>query len=99
MNYLDGNSYFEINDQRYRIHPSENVPLRLRDELKSLGTRNQVQNETQIRENQKVNKNNNDELVVINYPKNKQPNIQQRKSNLPSCPSCKRKNWSELSKG
>ena len=29
----------------------------------------------------------------------KQPNIQQRKSNLPSCPSCKRITWLEFDNG
>ena len=64
----------------------------------SLRTQYQVKNETQIKKNQKVIKNDNDELVVKNYPKSKQPIIQQRKGNLPSCPSCKRNNWLEFDK-
>ena len=51
-----------------------------------------------MRRNQKVIKNDNDQLVVKNYPKNKnkQPIIQKQ---LPNCPSCKRNNWLEFDKG
>ena len=61
-------------------------------------TQHQVQNQTKIRRNQKVIKNDNDQLVVKNYTKNKnkQPIIQQQ---LPNCPSCKRNNWLEFDKG
>ena len=57
-----------------------------------------MQNETKIRRNQKVIKNDNDQLIVKNYPKNKnkQSIIQQQ---LPNCPSCKRNNWLEFDKG
>ena len=64
MNYLDVNYSTEVEDHRYRIHPTENIILSLRDEPKSLRTQNQVQNKTQIRRNQKVIKNNNDQFVV-----------------------------------
>ena len=37
--------------------------------------------------------------VVKNYPKKKQPNIQQRKSILPPCPSFNRNNWLEFDEG
>ena len=73
MKYLNGNYYVEVRDHRYKIHPTENIILRLRVEPKSLRTQYQVQNETQIRRNQKVIKNDNDQLVVKNYPKSKQP--------------------------
>ena len=49
---------------RYKIHPTENTVLRLRDEPKSFRTQYQIQNETQLRKNQKVIKNDNKELVV-----------------------------------
>ena len=62
-------------------------------------TQYQVQNETQIRKSQKVFKNHNDELVVKNYPKNKQPVIQKQEFKPPNCRSCKRKNWLEFDKG
>ena len=62
-------------------------------------TQYQVQNETKTRTNQKVIKNDNDQLIVKNYPKNKQPIIQQQKFKLPDCPSCKRNNWLEFDKG
>ena len=99
MKYLNGQYYVEVIDHRYKIHPTENIILRLRDEPKSLRTQYQVQNETQIRKNQKVIKNDNNELIVRNYPKNKQPNIQQQKFKLPNCPSCKRNNWLEFDRG
>ena len=97
MKYLDGNYYVEKKYNRFKIHLTENKILRKRDPSTSLRTQYQVQNETQIRRNQKVIKNDNDQLVVKNYPKNKnkQPNIQQ----LSNCPSCKRNNWLEFDKG
>ena len=65
MKYLDGNYYVEVRDHRYKIHPTENIILRRQDEPKSLRTQYQNQNETKIRRNQKVIKNNNDELEKI----------------------------------
>ena len=62
-------------------------------------TQYQVQNETQTRKNQKVVKNDNNELIVKNYPKNKQPIIQKQKFKQPKCPTCKRNNWLEFDKG
>ena len=44
----------EVKDERYRKHPTENIILRERDPLQSLRTQYQVQNETQIRKNQKL---------------------------------------------
>ena len=73
MKNLNGEYYVEIKDHRFKIHPNENIVLRKRDPPKSLRTQYQVQNETQIRKNQKVIKNDNDELVVNSYPKKKQP--------------------------
>ena len=95
MKYLDGRFFVEVKDHRYKIHPTENIILRLRDEPKSLRIQYQVQNETQIRRNQKVTKNDNDLLTVKSYPKNKKPPIQQQKFKPPNCPSCKRNNWLE----
>ena len=98
MKYLNGEYYVEVKDHRYKIHLTENIILRLRDEPKSLRTQYQVQNETQIRRNQKLIKNDNNQLVVKNYPKNKnkQPLIQKQ---LPKCPSCKQNTWLEFDKG
>ena len=101
MKYLDGNYYVEVRDHRYKIHPTENIILRKRDPPTSLRTQYQVQNETQIRKNQKAIKNDNDELLVKNYPKNKnnQPIQHQQKFKPPNCPSCKQNNWIEFNKG
>ena len=44
-------------------------------------------NETQTRRNQKVNRNDNIQLIVKIYPKNKQPIIQQSKIKPPNRPS------------
>ena len=98
MKYLNGEYYVEVKDHRYKIHPTENIILRKRDEPKSLRTQYQVQNETQIRKNQKVIKNDNDQLIVKIYPKNKQPIIQQKKFKPPNCPSCKQNTWLECDK-
>ena len=70
MNYLNGEYYVEVKNHRYRIHPTENIILRLPDEIKSLRTQYQVQNESQIKRNQKVIKNDNNQLMVKNYHKN-----------------------------
>ena len=99
MKYLDGNYYVEVKDHRYKIHPTENVILRKRNPPTSLRTQYQVQNQTKIRRNQKVIRNDNDQLIVKNYPKNKQPIIQQQKFKPPNCPSCKQNNWLEFDKG
>ena len=98
MKYLNGEYYVEVKDHRHKIHPTENIILRKRDPPTSFRTQYQVQNETKIRRNQKVIKNDNDRLIVKNYPKNKnkQPIIQQQ---LPNCPSCKRNNCLEFEKG
>ena len=95
MKYLNGENYVEVKDHRYKIHPTENIILRKRDPPTSLRTQYQVQNETKIRRNQKVIKNDNDQLEVENYPKNKHPIIQKR---LPNCPSCKQNTWIEFDK-
>ena len=70
MKYLNGEYYVEVKDHRYKIHPTEIIILRKRDPPSYLRTQYQVQNETKIRKNQKVIKNDNDELLVKNYPKN-----------------------------
>ena len=97
MNYLNGEYYVEVKVHRYKIHPTENIILRKRDPPTSLKTQYQIQNQTKRRRNQKVIKNDNDQLLVKNYPKNinKQPIIQKQ---LPNCPSCKRNNWLEFDK-
>ena len=99
MKYLNGQYYVEVKDHRYKIHPTENIILRKRDPPTSLRTQYQVQNETKIRRNQKVIKNDNDELIVKNYPKNKQSIIQQQKFKPPNCPFCKQNTWLEFDKG
>ena len=97
MKYLDGNYYVEVKDHRYKIHSTENIILRKRDPPTSLRTQYQVQNETLIRKNQKVIKNDNIQLVVKNYPKNKNKQLKIQKQ-LPNCPTFKQKNWLEFDK-
>ena len=99
MKYLIGNYYVEVKDHRYKIQPTEKIILRKRDPPTSLRTQYQVQNETQIRKNQKVIRNDNNQLIVKNYPKNKQPIIHQQKFKPPNCPSCKQNDWLEFDKG
>ena len=88
-----------MNDHRYKIHPTENIILRKRNPPTSLTTQNQVQKDTQIRRNQKVIKNHNDQIEVKNYPKNKQPNSQQPNFKTPKRPTCKQNNWLQFDKG
>ena len=100
MKYLNAEYYVEVKDYRYKIHPTEKIILRKRDSPTSLRTQNQVQNESQIRRNQKGIKNDTEQLIVKNYHKyKKQPIIQQQKCEPPNCPSCKRNNWLEFDKG
>ena len=99
MKYLNGECYVEVKDHRYRIHPTENIILRKQDPPTSLRTQYQVQNDTKVRKNQKVIRNDNDELIVKKYPKNKQSIAQQPKFTLPNCPSCKRYNWLDFDEG
>ena len=89
LEYLIGDNYVEVKNHRYKIHPTENSILRTGDPPKSLKTQYQVQNEKEIRRNQKVIKNDNDELIVSNCPGNKQPIIPQPKFKPRNCPSCK----------
>ena len=70
MKYLDGKYDVEVKDHRYLFQPTKNIISRLKDEPKSLTTQYQVHNNTQIRKNQKVIKNENNELIVNNNPKN-----------------------------
>ena len=99
MKYLNGRYYKDVKDHRFKFHPTENIILKLRDPPTSLRTQYQVQNETQIRRNQKVIRNDNNQLIVKSYPKNKQPIIQQQKLKPPNCPSCKQNSWLEFDKG
>ena len=69
MKYLNGKYYVEVKDKRYKIHPSENIILREREQPKSLRTQYQVQNDTKIRRNQKVIKDDKGKLTVKSYPK------------------------------
>ena len=73
MKCLGGNYYVEVKDHRYKVLLTEIIILRKRDPPICLRTQYQVQNETQIRRNHKDIKNDNDELNVSIYPKNKQP--------------------------
>ena len=57
-----------------------------------------MQNNTQIRKNQKVIKNDKDEIIVKNYPRIEQTIQQQPKFKPPNCPSWKRNNWLEFDK-
>ena len=86
MKYLNGEYYVEVKGHRYKIRPTENILLRKRDLPTSLRTHYEVQNETEIRRNQQVIKNDNNHLIVKNYPGNKQPIIQQQKFTPPNCP-------------
>ena len=98
MKYLDGQYYVEVKDKRYRIHPTGNKILLKLYPPKSLRTQCQVQNETQIRKNQKVDENNG-KLEVRNYPKKEQPIIRQPSFKPQNCPSCKWNLWLEFDRG
>ena len=63
MKYLDGNNYVGVKDHRCRIHRSEKIILGKRNPATSLRTQYQVENKTQFGKNQKVIKNDNDEVT------------------------------------
>ena len=44
MKYLDGTSFVEVKDHRYKYHPTENIILRKRDPPTSLRLQYHVQN-------------------------------------------------------
>ena len=92
MKNLNGEHYVEVKDHRYLINQTENIILRKRDPPISVRTQYRIENETHIRRNQKVIKNNNNQLVVKNYPKNNQPNSQQPNFKPPNCLNCKQNN-------
>ena len=73
MKYLNGEYYVEVKNHRYKIHPTENIKLRKRVPPLSLRTRYQVQNDSQIRKNQKTVENNG-KLEVKNYPQKQTTN-------------------------
>ena len=54
MKYLDRNYYVLVEDHLYGVDPTEKIILRKGDPPTSLRTQYQVQNITQIMENQKV---------------------------------------------
>ena len=67
-NFPNGEYCVEGKNHRYRIYPTENNISRKRDPPNSLRTQYQAQNETQLRKNQKVVKNDDNELEVKNSP-------------------------------
>ena len=54
MKIPKGQNYVEVKDHRYKIHPTKSFILLKRDPPQSLRTQYQVQNNTQIKKNQKV---------------------------------------------
>ena len=61
MKYLNVEYFVEVKDHRYKIHPTENIIIRKREEPKFLRTQYQVQNETKIGEIRKSS-----EMIMIN---------------------------------
>ena len=68
MKFLNGKYYVEVKDHRYRFHATEQTILQKRDSPKFLRTQYRLQNETEIRKNQKVLRDDKNELIVKNYP-------------------------------
>ena len=92
MKYLNGKYYVEVKDKKYKIHPTENIILREREQPKSLRTQYQVINDTKIRRNQKVIADDKGKLTVKSYPK-KEKEKPQEPTNIQKiiqCPSCGR---------
>ena len=83
MNNLNDIIYVEVKDVSYKTHPAENNIIRGRYPPKSRRTHYQVQNNTQIRKNQKNIGKDNDEIVAKIDPEKKQIIIQQRRTDPP----------------
>ena len=94
MKFPNGQYYVGVKDHRYEIQPTEILILGERDLPKCLKTQYQVQNETQIRKNQKIIKNNNDELILKSILKRNN-----QKFEPPNCPSCKQNILLEFDRG
>ena len=74
MKCLNCSFYVEVMDEVYWIQTTENIMLRLEEQPKSLRKHYQVQNDAQLRKNNKVvGKNGN--LGVEKYPKNKKKQL------------------------
>ena len=101
MKFLNSKNYVEVKDQRYRIHPTENIILRKRDPPKSFRSQCQVQNEIQIfKEIRKSSKpiKKNWWLKIVLKINNQIFNNQKSNHKPPNCPSCKLNNWLEFDK-
>ena len=73
-----GEYYVEVKSHQQKNHPTKNIILTKRDPPQSLRTHYQVQNNTQIRRNQKIFENNG-KLEAKFYAKKKQPIQEQPK--------------------
>ena len=98
MKYPIGKFYVEFKDKQDSKAPTEKVILLIREEPPLLRIQYQLQNEKN-RKDQKLVKNDNDELEVKPYPKNKKNIfIENPQINLPSCPTGKQDKWIEFNK-
>ena len=79
-----------------KIIQNGNTKLIQRKKPKNLRTQYQKLHETKFRKSQKNNKNQNDEIEVIRYNKQKKPINEKPKINIPSCPSCEQNIWLEI---
>ena len=100
MKYLNGNNYVEVNDKKYIITPTENIILRGRKETRIFRTQSQVSNETEIKRNPKIIKDEDGQLQIKCYRKRKSNKkvIEKPKIDV-ECSSCKQRNWIEFDKG
>ena len=100
MKCLNGKYYVEVNDKKYIVTPTENIILRGRKETRSLRTQSQVSNETKIRRNPKIIKDEDGQLQIKCYRKRKSNKkvIEKPKIDV-ECSSCKQRNWIEFVKG
>ena len=100
MKCLIGNYYVEVNDKKYIITPTENIILRGRKETSSLRTQSQVSNETEIKRNPKLIKDEDGQLQIKCYRKRKSTKKVVEKPKIDvDCPSCKQCDWIEIDKG
>ena len=87
-----------MKDQRYIIHPDENIIIRGKKPPQEISTQSQVINDSAIRKNQNIFRNENPQIEVKSCPKTKKPIFKKHYITFPSSPICQQKNCIEFAR-
>ena len=101
MKYLNGVYYVKVKDQRYMIHPTEDLSSRKREPPKILENSKSCKKWNEIRKKPRSWKSFTElELRPYNWRQKINKNIiKNPKFNLPDCPICRRHIWVEYDQG